>query len=292
MSRPILNLWPYLWRALLPIVAFLAYVVLVVLVVLPIVPGRSLFSISVAGVSLLLWGWLWRWLWRFTRQVRRFRTVSDGQIVLHYAPELHGKFEMETLLLRCQEELDRLTDQFGSPLRGRAVVFLFPSYQDIGKIFGSHYGGTALSFANAIVIADDTNIQESMRHEFAHLFSARWSLLAPPLLSEGLSVWLQETAWGQPIDTAARLLLGNQSLKLPLLLKPKFFFAEPHRHICYVLAGSFTGFLIRRYGWQQYRKLFRLCDGSRFLTKFEKCFGATFEKAEWQWRNEILVMWR
>jgi hypothetical protein len=229
-------------------------------------------------------------MWRFTRQTRRFSTASKGQIVLHYAPELNAKWNISTLLQRCQEELDRLTERFGSPLRGRVVVFLFASYKEIGKIFGPHYGGAALSVANAIVIADDCNIQESMRHEFAHLFSPRWSELAPPLLSEGLSVWLQETAWGQPINTAVRSLLGDGSLKLSLLLKPKFFFAEPQRHACYVLAGSFTGFLIRRYGWQQYRKLFRRCNGSRFRAKFEKCFGVTLEKADWRWRNEIMVM--
>src|SRR5208337_906949 len=100
-------------------------------------------------------------------------------------------------------------------------------------------GGAALSFANSIFIAVDNCVQQSKRHEFAHLFSFRWSLLAPPLLSEGLSVWLQETAWGQPIDTVVRPLLGNQSLRLPSLLQSKFFFAEPHRHACYVLAGSF-----------------------------------------------------
>jgi hypothetical protein len=54
--------------------------------------------------------------------------------------------------------------------------------------------------------------------------------------------------------------------------------------------GSFTGFLIRRYGWAPYRKLFRRCDGSRFRNKFEKCFGVTLAKAEWQWRTEIMVM--
>jgi hypothetical protein len=55
------------------------------------------------------------------------------------------------------------------------------------------------------------------------------------------------------------------------------------------LAGSFTGFLLRRHGWEAYRRLYRLCDGLRFRAKFEKCFGVTLEKAEWQWRNEMTV---
>lgn len=269
MNRPILSLWPYLWRALLPAV---------------------LLPVPIAGVLLLLWGWRSRWLWQLARHVRRFRTTSCGRVVLHYAPEIDNKWDIPTLLLRCQTGLDSLTERFGAPLRGRAVVYLFADHKDIGKIFGANYGGTALSSANAIVVAVNNCFQESMRHEFAHLFSARWSLLAPPLLSEGLSVWLQETAWGHPIDAVVRPLLGNRSLKLPLLLESSFFFAEPHRNSCYVLAGSFTGFLIRRYGWPPYRKLFHLCDGKHFRAKFEKCFGVNLERAEWQWRNEIIVM--
>lgn len=76
----------------------------------------------------------------------------------------------------------------------------------------------------------------------------------------------------------------------PLVFLSKSFFAEPQRYSCYVLAGSFTGFLIRRYGWKSYRKLYRLCDGIRFKAKFQKCFGISLEKAEWQWRNEVMVM--
>jgi hypothetical protein len=245
----------------------------------------------VVGIIWLL-GVVWnsRWLWRLTRQVRPFGTVTNDRIVLHFEPALTAGRDMQALLRRCEAELDRLTHRFGSPLRGRAVVYLFRSYTSIAKIFGPRYGGAALPLANAIVIAEDNQVVESIRHEFAHLFSARWSEVAPPLLCEGLSVWLQDTTWGQSIDAAARPLLGNPNSKLPLLLKSTFFFSERQRHACYILAGSFTGFLIRRYGWQRFRDLYRKCKGTRFRAKFLKCFGLTLEKAEWQWRNELTVL--
>jgi hypothetical protein len=286
LSRPIFSLWPYLWRGLLH---FAVFAVLAIF-------GTFFFLINPACAAVLLRGRRSRWVWRFTRQVRRFQTARAGRIILHYAPELNDKWHLPTLLQRCQVELGRLTNRFGFPLRGRAVVFLFASCRDIGAIFGPPYGGAALSLANAIVIGNDNNIQRSMRHEFVHLFSAHWSRYAPPLLSEGLSVWLEESVWlpeesmwRQAIDEEARALLRNRSPKIPLLVEREFFFAEPHRHACYVLAGSFTGFLLRRYGWQQYRQLFCLCNGIGFPAKFETCFGVSLEKAEWQWRNEIMI---
>jgi hypothetical protein len=282
LSRPILSLWPYFWRALTPFV---------MLAVLAFLPGPPYFALAGVGALLLIGvGRSQWWLWRLASQVRRFHTTSKGRIVLHYAPELNDGRDMAALLQQCQVELDDLTARFGFPLRGRVVVFLFSRHQQIGKIFRPHYAGAALWRANAIIIADNYNTQAVRRHEFAHLFSGRWSWHAPALLSEGLSVWLQETWCGRPIDAVALPLLNKRGLKLHLFLKYQFFFADPNRTSCYVLSGSFTGFLIRRYGWQRYRKLYRLCNGVRFRAKFKKCFGAALETAEWQWRNEITVM--
>jgi hypothetical protein len=281
LSRPILSLYSDLWRALLLFACFLLPALLT---------GGNIHLWGVITFWLFILGLRLRSLWRLARQVRRFRTATSGQIILHYAPELEGKWDLSVLLERIQAELDRLTRWFSFSLRRRLVVYLFARHATIARIFGPAYGGTALSEANAIVIADDYNIQEVMRHELAHLFSARLSRVVPPLLSEGLSVWLQETYGGQQIDPVARPLLRDRTLKLSLLLKPTFFFAEPQRAPCYLLAGSFTGFLIRRYGWARLEKLFRRCNGSRFRAKFTKCFGVSLEHAEWQWRTEIQVM--
>lgn len=286
MNRPMLGLWPYVWRRCLAV-----GIVILISLRLALSPGSN--PVLVFGLVLLASCSLMRnsgWLWRVACKVRRFRTARHDRVILHYAPELANDSDMTSLLVNCQAEISRLEERFGFRLRGRVVVFLFADYREIAKAFGAGYGGTALSLANAILIAENNWAQEAMRHELTHLFASRWNQLAPPLFNEGLAVWLQQTDCGQPIDKVARAFLRNRHVKLPLLLKSKFFFAEPHRHACYVLAGSFTGFLIRRYGWSQYRKLFRICNGKRYRAKFAKCLGVSLEKAEWQWRNEITVM--
>jgi hypothetical protein len=160
----------------------------------------------------------------------------------------------------------------------------------VSKIYGPGYAGTALSALNAIVIANDMNLKRVTRHELAHLFSSRWSQHAPPLLQEGLSVWLEGTVASEPTDIATRLDLADQNLKVAQLLDRKFFFSTAHRLACYALAESFTGFLIRRYGWDRYRQLYRSCNGRRFRAKFTRCFGVSLEKAEWQWHSELQLM--
>jgi hypothetical protein len=60
------------------------------------------------------------------------------------------------------------------------------------------------------------------------------------------------------------------------------------------LARSFTGFLVRRYGWERYRKFYRRSHALNFKGYFQKVFGVSFEKAEWQWRSELQLttLWR
>jgi hypothetical protein len=290
MSRPILCLWLYLANALL--VFAVLPVFLYLLRFSPYSPRghRSYFQsfdpltlffdcadlrfALLIGVFYFAYSRQWyRQNWRLMKKVRWFRTVKEREIVLHYAPELAGQWDLAVLLQRCQAELDHVANRLRVRRRSRVVVFLFSTHREISGIFGPQCAGTALSLANAIIVACDTNLQEYMRHELAHLFSWHWNRSAPPLLSEGLSVWAQDTIQSDPIDIAARPLLRDRSLTLPRLLKRKFFYAEPHIHACYTLAGSFTGFLIRRYGWKPYRKLYWLCDGFRFGAKFKKCVG-------------------
>jgi hypothetical protein len=196
---------------------------------------------------------------------------------------------MPHLLERCQRELDRLAARFGEPPCGRTTVFLLTSHREISTIMSYSAGGYALWQANAILIAADQLSDELICHEFAHLFSGRWSKLAPPLLCEGLSVCLQSTERGYPIDSVALPRLYDRNLRLPLLLNRRLFFSEQHRHDCYVLAGSFVRFLIRRYGWERFEKLYRSCNSYRFRAKFKKHIGVTLERAEWSWRNEMIV---
>ena len=283
MVRPFLSLWPIWLRAFFPIALGVCWWAL----------GPSVETIPVAVVAVVtaLLGVLQdRLYYRLYGGIRQFRTVTSRRVTLHYAPGLADQWDFAALLERCETELDHLIKWFGFPLRRRPVVFLFAKYQEIQRIFGPGYGGTALASVNAIVVADESNLGELIRHELAHLFSARWNRLAPPLLSEGLSTCLQGTETDRPIDVRARPLLANRDLTLARLLDRKFFFSKPNAHACYTLAGSFTGFLIRRYGWERYRRFYRRCVGPCFRAQFVRCFGVSLDKAEWQWRTELLVM--
>jgi hypothetical protein len=292
MSRPLIDLWPFAWRALF-LVALLPSLQLPAILCCPPPPGPE---------RLLQLAWLpffltvgifgsWRY-WRlglFAWRVRRFRTWAGGKVVLHYEAGLETRWDFLVLQQGCEAVMQELTGQFGPPLRRPLVVYLFARWRDISRVFGPGYAGAALSLAHAVVIADDTVLHELLRHEIAHLFSARWNKLAPPLLSEGLSTWLPGTWGGRPVDAVAGQLLDNAIPRLPALVRRRFFFSAARRQACYVLAGSFTGFLVRRFGWDSYRRFFRRANGWRFPSAFRRSFGVSLSEAEVQWKQELLA---
>jgi hypothetical protein len=232
-----------------------------------------------------------RVMWR----VRRFRWLRGGTIELCYAPELEGWVELYLFLRHAERELRRLEEWFGFKLRRPPAIFLFECCNDLGKIFGRPIGGCALSGATSIVIAHDST-PESMTHEFAHLFAGKWNREAAPLLTEGIAVWLQRTESGRPIDELVRSYLYRWEPLLPQLLRGRALYAEQGIYPNYLIAGSFTGFLLRRFGRDRYERLYRLPHQKYFADSFEACFGVTIEEAEREWRqgvmaNETLYQW-
>jgi hypothetical protein len=63
----------------------------------------------------------------------------------------------------------------------------------------------------------------------------------------------------------------------------------PRCYSCYLLAGSFTGFLIRHCGWERYRRFYREAKASDFRETFKKCMGLSLEVAESRWRRQALA---
>jgi hypothetical protein len=212
---------------------------------------------------------------------------------LRSEPGRHSAELLQRIIRICEYQIDDLAGQFGFRLRRPVSVFLLRDTEQVTEIHGRRYAGFAVLTANAIVIAPTHALtpDELIRHELVHLFAGHWGLHAPALNSEGLAVWLQGTEAGASIDDAARPHFRDHSLRLPAMLKTSFFRDPNREHTCYLLAGSFTGFLIRRFGWRTYRRFYRavVAWGGYYRWVFRRHFGLTLEQAEWQWRNELLV---
>ncbi len=225
-------------------------------------------------------------LWRFRRLTSGFRTISTSNLVLHYAPAAEA-WDVRKYLDTAEATLTDFTKRFGLSLRRRLVVFLFANPSELSRVFRWEYSAAALIHGDAILLSPSSRAPEMIRHELAHLFSAYWGSLDPPFKGDGLATHLEEHIDGRPVDFAALArLVGRRAMPLIALLRRSYFYYD--RNYSYSLAGSFTGFLIRRFGWDAYEQFFRRCRPRRYKEDLEKVFGITFASAERQWRLELM----
>jgi hypothetical protein len=279
ITRIVVSLWPFWWRALV------LFIGIPCLLVLCIEPPSVLYT--VIGVEIFLLLWRRNWLCRFSRHVWRFRSQPSARLILHYSSRLKDHIDSQPLVQQYESQVDQIAAWFGFAPRRRVAVFLLDNRAAVRAVFGKSARGLALTIADVIIIAADAKPDETIRHELVHLFSARWNTAACPLFKEGLAVWLQGTVDGVPVDSMVRPLLKNPHLRLSKLLNRQFFFADAHRDSCYVLAGSFAGFLIRRFGFYTFRAFYRKTHALKFQRYFRNVFGITFEDAEREWRAQL-----
>ena len=71
------------------------------------------------------------------------------------------------------------------------------------------------------------------------------------------------------------------------LLDPSAFYNRTRVAANYALAGSFSGFLIRRFGRQAYCDFYRRATRESFERCVADCFGLTIGEVEARWRIEM-----
>ncbi len=225
------------------------------------------------------------WLWRLSRRVVGFCTMASDRVSLLFPAGLDEVLELQELIQWSEMDLDDLSQRFGIRLPRRLTIVLTSSHQDLTEDFGRLMGGTVLTHADAVLLAADYLLREGLRHELTHLFAVRWNRSALPLVQEGLAVWLQNTTPDQT-NTAEDIdsVLPFDTDPLPML-DPGHFFAPDQVHASYALAGEFTGFLIRHFGWDHYRRFYGKAYRWRFRSSFRGHFGMSFEEA-WRWCHD------
>jgi len=227
----------------------------------------------------------WRWSWRLYQATRGFSFVSANGMAVHFKPRKWDELDVDLFLMCCRHARNDLARRFGFRV-GWVRAFLFDDPEVVAKLIdGRSNSGFALPGADWIVLARCEIMEEVARHELVHLYAARWNTWAPPLLSEGLAVWLQRFYWGRPIDNFAREIARRCG---PLAeIDTNRFYEREHRDLHYVLAGSFTGYLLRHYDWERYRKLYRRAMCNTFKRSFKEIIGISLQEAEDRWRAEL-----
>lgn len=246
----------------------------------------------VLQVSLLI-AWRLGVILRFACQLSSSDEFPGRRVLLRLAPELRGRVDPASLLERWDALVESLAVRLGEQPAQRPIVQICPSFTALERVLGEGVPTAVLVPARTLVVAVEALgcgilSEEMMRHEVARLLIASWGPGRPLLKERGLTTWLQGTHGGEPIDLfALRAILDRPDLKLLTLAAPAQFAASLDE--AHFIAGSFTGYLVQRFGWSVYRQWYSQPPAQAFGVAFQRVFGESLEVAEASWREALLA---
>ena len=145
----------------------------------------------------------------------------------------------------------------------KITSFIFKDNKQKGELFGSENADVAKPWLYQIYTTAD-NYDNTLKHEIAHIFSASFGI-GPfkvaynfnPALIEGIAEAAAPLYDTWYIDQIASVAYNNKySLKIESLYRGLKFFGQTSG-LSYVYAGSFTNFLIVRYGINKFKEWYK-----------------------------------
>ena len=182
--------------------------------------------------------------------------------------------------VRERKKVDRFWgDTWNEPIR----INVSSSYRISRALVPGHFGNRGFMEMPLRRVRDNTG---ALLHEIVHIYAPNNNRF----LAEGLAVYLHTKLGGNPAfpnfgedlrRSAARSLSGVKSLEsLNSVRTPRPLSGVMDEETAYVLAGSFVGFLIERYGLTLFRSLYEMED-------YEKVYGKALKTLENEWHLSL-----
>jgi hypothetical protein len=172
---------------------------------------------------------------------------------------------------------------WGSTWNETIRINVSSSYRISRSLVPDHFGNTGFMEMPLRRVRDNTS---ALLHEIVHIYAPNNNRF----LAEGLAVYLHTKLGGNPAfpnfgedlrRSAVRSLSGVKSLEaLNGVRTPRPLSSVIDEEAAYVLAGSFVGFLIERYGLPHFRSLYETAN-------YEKVYGRSFDTVENEWRLSL-----
>ena len=182
---------------------------------------------------------------------------------------------LQTTLTGTMRSVHITTRELESTLRGNRIEYSGTAHREAESIF--------------VVYNPDTDaLYRTLLHEWAHVITARWHEDEPALFLEGIAVATAHHT--EPIRAHAAALYFLHyfpSRPLAFLLDRTGFYDPQWQYAHYAWAGSFTLYLIERFGMARFREFYTHCRQREEDRAFQQVFGMSMGQAEMLWREYL-----
>jgi hypothetical protein len=224
---------------------------------------------SVAALALLWWeSDRFGWSSSLGRIERELGGRRDGEhLVVLYPEEEFSAEQADRLLAYHEFTYERLRRTLRVWPDGKVVSIIYRDAAQKNRLAGGGRTNFAKPWLGQVHLLR-SDVEPTLRHELVHVLAADFGL---PLLGigvnagviEGLAVALERTVNGESVHRAAAQVFatGYRGSVEDLFTVTGFF--RGNSSASYVLAGSFSRYLIERFGIRSYRTFYRTGDPHR-----------------------------
>jgi hypothetical protein len=197
-------------------------------------------------------------------------TNTDNFII--YSDQLDS-VEQKIFAMHCEYYFYELNNVVKNKPSKKIKVFLFSNSDEKRKIFGSGNADVAKPWLYQIYL-DKGSWKSTLKHEIAHVFSAEFgtSLLKlsgdlSPFLIEGFATSQDPFVDIISIDYLAAIHQKNSDLDVLHNLQKSLNFFGFNSTLSYVYAGSFSRYIINKFGIEKYKLYYKTNDFERAFNK-------------------------
>lgn len=156
--------------------------------------------------------------------------------------------------------------------------FIVDSPENVRKLTSQKTNGIAYPSSQTVVVFHQQNSSAVSEHELYHVISIdSWGKSAD-WLQEGTAVDADKIWWNYPLHNLCNYLKSkNLLIPIPNLIKS---FRKENTMISYPQMGSFTQYLIKKYGLSNLKELWK-------IQNFNMVYNKSIEELEKEWLLEI-----
>jgi tetratricopeptide (TPR) repeat protein len=210
--------------------------------------------------------------------------IEGDHIVMVYPKASLSPNEAQRLLDLHEFLFQELCRDLGVAPQRKITSFLYPSPYEKGLLVGAAGTNIAKPWLWQLHV-NLGDVDAVLKHELVHVMAAEFGFVLfrvglNPGLIEGLAMAVERTAYGETLHRLARCA---DTLGIPSDLKGLFSisgFVRAPASVSYTLAGSFSRYLIDRYGMRRFKRLYRTGD-------FEDVYRKSLDQLQSEWRAMI-----
>lgn len=211
-------------------------------------------------------------------------TFESDHFIISYPKVKLSDEDVRELVDAHEFMLNRVSTELRTVVGRKIRSFIYESPEQKGRLIGAAGTNIAKPWLWQIHL-NLGDVEHSLKHELVHVVAADFGFpllrigLNPGLI-EGLAMAVERTAYDETLhELAARIFDVGIQLDMNSLFSFTGF-AQTQPAISYVLAGSFSRYLIDQHGLRRFKRLYRTGD-------FKSGYNKELDRLVWEWRRYL-----